>query len=95
MNGKYKIKNIIRAIPNCPINYEEKNNIAGGDDAQSAWFLCTNPKTDLKKIEDQKKFLKDYCSKDTLAVYYLIKYLMEESKKNEKKFNYKISESYS
>ena len=82
MNGKYKIKNIIKAIPNCPINYEEKDNIAGGDDAQSAWFICTNPKTEEKEIKNQKKFLKDYCSKDTLAVYYLVKYLMEESKNN-------------
>jgi len=82
MNGDWGIKSIIKAIPNCPVNYEEKDNIAGGNDAQLAWFICTDPKTDEKKIENQKKFLEDYCSKDTLAVYYLIKYLMEESKKN-------------
>ncbi len=82
MNGKYKIKNIIKAIPNCPINYEEKDNIAGGDDAQSAWFICTDPKTDEREKENQKKFLLDYCRKDTLSVYYLIKYLMEKTKNN-------------
>jgi len=82
MNGKYRIKNIIKAIPNCPINYEEKDNIAGGDDAQVAWFIYTNPKTDSKKREKLEKFLIDYCSKDTLAVYYLVKYLMEGSKNN-------------
>lgn len=85
MNGDWGIKSIIKAIPNCPVNYDGKDNIAGGDDAQLAWFIYTNPKTEAKVRENQKNFLIDYCSKDTLAVYYLIKYLMEESKKNEKK----------
>ena len=80
MNGDWGIKSIIKAIPNCPINYDEKDNIAGGDDAQLAWFVYTNPKTEVKVRENQKKFLLDYCSKDTLAIYYLVKYLMELSK---------------
>ena len=82
MNGDWGIKSIIKAIPNCPVNYDGKDNIAGGDDAQSAWFICTNPKTDEKEKENQKKFLIDYCSKDTLSVYCLIKYLMEKTKNN-------------
>ena len=77
MNGKYSIKKIIKTIPN-NISYDEKDNIAGGDDAQLAWFICTDPKTNEKEKQQQKKFLKDYCSKDTLALYYLVKYLIEK-----------------
>ena len=82
MNGDWGIKSIIKAIPKCPVNYDGKDNIAGGDDAQLAWFVYTNPKTEVKVRENQKKFLIDYCSKDTLAAYYLIKYLMEKTKNN-------------
>ena len=49
MNGNWGIKSIIKAIPNCPVNYDGKDNIAGGDDAQSAWFICTDPKTEAKR----------------------------------------------
>ena len=82
MNGNWGIKSIIKAIPSCPINYEEKDNIAGGNDAQLAWFICTDPKTDSNKREKQEKLLIDYCSKDTLALYYLVKYLMEKTNNN-------------
>ena len=34
------------------------------------------------KDPKKKKFLINYCSKDTLSVYYLIKYLMEKTKNN-------------
>ena len=34
----------------------------------------------LLSQEKQKELLIKYCSKDTLAVYYLVKYLMEKTK---------------
>mgnify|MGYP001318044838 FL=1 len=79
MNGDWGIKSIIKAIPN-DISYEEEGNIAGGQDAQIAWFIYTDPKTSNEEKENQKKLLLNYCSKDTLAVYYLVKYLMEKTK---------------
>ena len=33
-----------------------------------------------KKNQKQIKLLKAYCAKDTLAIYYLVKYLLEQSK---------------
>ena len=54
-------------------------NIDGGDAAQLAWFICTNPKTSDDDKKKEKKLLIDYCAKDTLAVYYLIKYLINKS----------------
>ena len=83
MNADWSIKSIIKTIPS-DINYEEKGNIAGGDDAQLAWFIYTDPKTSKEEKKKQKKLLIDYCSKDTLAVYYLVKYLMDSSKKQKK-----------
>jgi len=80
MNGEYGIKSIIKAISDSGISYEEKDNIAGGDEAQLAWFIYTDSKTSNKDKEKQKELLIDYCSKDTLAVYYLVKYLMEKTK---------------
>ena len=79
MNANWSIKSIIKTIPS-DINYEEKGNIAGGDEAQLAWFIYTDPKTSNEVKKKQKKLLIDYCSKDTLAVYYLVKYLMEKTK---------------
>ena len=75
-----KIKAINTVIPNSDISYEKKDNIVSGDDAQLAWFICTDPKTSNKEKEKQKRLLIDYCSKDTLAVYHLVKYLMEKTK---------------
>ncbi|MFL2888085.1 MAG: hypothetical protein CNC06_03055 [Pelagibacterales bacterium MED-G40] len=85
MNGQYKIKVINKVIPNSDINYEKKDNIVSGEDAELAWFIYTDPKTPKEEKKKQKKLLIDYCSKDTFAVYYLVKYLMEKSKKNKKK----------
>ena len=45
-----------------------------------AWFICTNPKTSNEERKKQEKNLIEYCKKDTLALYYLIKFLMEKSK---------------
>ena len=80
MNGDWGIKSIIKSLPESEISYEEEGNIAGGSEAGLAWFICTDPKTPNKEKDRQKELLKDYCSKDTLAVYYLVKYLMENSK---------------
>ena len=79
MNGDWGIKSIIKAIPNCPINYKELDNIDGGDGAQLAWFNFTNPKTSDKERKKQEKSLIEYCAKDTLALYYLIKFLIQKS----------------
>ena len=78
MNGDYDLKTIIKAIPS-DISYEEKDNIAGGNEAQLAWFIYTDPKTSNNDKEKQIKLLKVYCAKDTLAIYYLIKYLLEKA----------------
>ena len=80
MNGSWTIKSIIKAIPNSGVSYDEEDNIAGGSDAQLAWFICTDPKTFNNDKEKQKKLLLNYCSNDTLAVYHLVKYLMENIK---------------
>ena len=87
MNGNWRIKSIIKAIPDSGVSYDEEDNIAGGNDAQLAWFICTDPKTFNNDKEKRKRLLKDYCSKDTLAVYHLVKYLMEniKDKKNKRK----------
>ena len=77
MNGDWGIKSIVKAIPGCTINYEEEGNISGGTDAQLAWFINTDPNETKDRKEKQKKLLLEYCSKDTLAIYYLIKYLIE------------------
>jgi hypothetical protein len=79
MNGDYDLKTIIKAIPS-DVSYEEKDNIAGGNEAQLAWFIYTDPKTSNDDKEKQVKLLKAYCAKDTLAIYYLIKHLLEQSK---------------
>ena len=79
MNGKYDLKIIMKAIPS-DISYEEKDNIANGMEAQLAWFIYTDPKTSNNDKEKQIKLLKAYCAKDTLAIYYLVKYLIEQSK---------------
>jgi hypothetical protein len=76
MNGDYDLKKIIKAIPS-DISYEEKDNISGGTDAQLAWFIYTDPKTTNEEKEKQIKLLKEYCAKDTLAIYYLIKHLID------------------
>ena len=79
MNGDWGIKSIIKAIPDCKISYEGDDILSGGADAGLAWFICTDPKTIVEEKEKQKKLLLEYCSKDTLALYYLIKYFFDES----------------
>lgn len=80
MNGEYGIKKIIKSIP-ASISYEEEDNIEGGVGAQLAWFICTDQKTTEAEKKRQIKLLKEYCAKDTMAIYDLIKYLLNiESK---------------
>jgi DNA polymerase III epsilon subunit-like protein len=78
--GDYGLKKVIKAIPS-DINYEEDGNIGGGADAQMAWFICTDPKTSKEEKNKQIKLLLEYCTKDTLALYYLIKFLINYKKK--------------
>jgi len=82
MNGDYGIKNIImsKSIPS-DISYNEKDNIGSGTDAQLAWFICTEKNTSKKDKQKQIDLLIKYCSKDTLAIYHLLKYLINSSKK--------------
>jgi len=75
MNGEYGIKKIIKSIP-ASISYEEEDNIEGGVGAQLAWFIYTDPKTKEDEKIKQIKLLKEYCAKDTMAIYDLIKYLI-------------------
>lgn len=79
MNGDWGVKSIIKAIPNCPISYENEDDIGGGDGAQLAWFIYTNPITNDEVRNKQSQNLIEYCAKDTLALYYLIKFFMEIS----------------
>jgi hypothetical protein len=76
MNGDNDLKSIIKAIPS-DISYEEKGNISDGKEAQLAWFIYTDTETPPDKRKKQIELLKEYCSKDTLALYYLIKYLIK------------------
>jgi hypothetical protein len=78
MKGDYDLKNIIKAIPS-DISYEEKGNISDGKEAQLAWFVYTDQETPTDKRKKQIELLKVYCAKDTLAIYYLIKFLIEKS----------------
>ena len=82
MNGDYGIKNIImsKSIPS-DISYNEKDNIGSGTDAQLAWFIYTKKNTSKKDKQKQIDLLIKYCSKDTLAMYHLLKYLINSSKK--------------
>ena len=78
MNGKYGIKSIIKATAPSNINYDDKDGISSGEAAGLAWFIYTDPKTSKKEKDLQRKLLIEYCSKDTLVLYYLVKHLMEE-----------------
>jgi len=78
MKGDYDLKNIIKAIPS-DISYEEKGNISDGKEAQLAWFVYTDQETPTDKRKKQIELLKVYCAKDTLAIYCLIKFLIEKS----------------
>ena len=71
MNGDWTIKSIVKAIPNCKINYEDEDNISGGTDAQLHGLKIQILMRQKKKRKP--KLLLEYCSKDTLAIFHLIK----------------------
>ena len=76
LNGSYKLKDIIKVIPT-DISYEEEGNISGGLQATLAWLNHTDPNcSEITKNELTNNLLK-YCAKDTLALYDLFKYLMD------------------
>ena len=77
MFGKYSLKKIVQAIPT-KISYESEDEdaVSDGGDAQLAWFKCTDIETKPKEKENYKNELIKYCSKDTEAMYDLIKYFL-------------------
>jgi hypothetical protein len=83
MNGSSSIKEVVKAIPG-DIVYNKDDSMAGGADAMLAWFLYTDSKTSKEEKNELKKNLIEYCSKDTLAIYHLIKYLLDQKNINKK-----------
>ena len=81
MNGSSSLKEIVKSIPG-DIVYDKNESIAGGADATLAWFLYTDLKTSIEEKNELKKNLIEYCSKDTLALYHLIKYLLDQKNIN-------------
>jgi len=77
MFGKYSLKKIVQAIPT-QISYksEDEDAVSDGGDAQLAWFKCTDIESKHKEKENYKNELIKYCSKDTEAMYDLIKYFL-------------------
>ena len=80
MNGKFGLKEIIKAIPksNTNISYGKDDGLEGGTGAELAWAICTDPNTPNEEIENQKKLLKEYCAKDTFAMHDIVKYLIQK-----------------
>ncbi len=77
MRGKYGLKQIIKSIPSS-VSYEEEGAIAGGSEAQLAWFKCMDPEISNEEKEKEKKLLLEYCAKDTYALYNLVRYWMNK-----------------
>jgi len=78
MNGSWSLKDIVKAVPDS-VGYNELDVINDGNGAQLAWFICTEKNTNKVEIKRQSTLLKEYCSKDTLNLYYLLKYLIDLS----------------
>ena len=74
LNGSYSLKEIVKAIPTS-VSYTEEGALSGGDEAQISWFLATDPNITENKAAELRKKLKEYCAKDTYALYDLVKYL--------------------
>ena len=81
MNGSSSIKEVVKSIPG-DIVYDKDDSIAGGADAMLAWFIYTDPKTSKEEKKKLKENLIKYCSKDTFAIYHLIKYLLDQKSIN-------------
>jgi len=81
MMGSFSLKNVVKAIPNIEIDYNEKESIVrNGQDAQLAWFHITDPETSENGKEALRSELLRYCAKDTLALIELVKYLSLDDK---------------
>ena len=80
MNGSWSLKDIVNAVPDS-ISYNNLGEINDGNEAQLAWFICTEKNTSKEEIEKQSTLLKKYCSKDTLNPYYLLKHLINLSER--------------
>lgn len=76
MNGSWSLKDIVKAVPDS-IGYNELGAINDGNQAQLAWFICTEEDISKEEIQRQSALLKEYCSKDTLNLYYLLKHLFK------------------
>jgi len=80
MNGSWSLKDIVNAVPDS-ISYNNLGEINDGNEAQLAWFICTEKNTSKEEIKKQSTLLKKYCSKDTLNPYYLLKHLINLSER--------------
>ena len=74
MNGSFSIKDIVKAIPT-NVDYNSLDGLSGGDQAQVAWFKCTDPDTPQVNKNKWVSRLKKYCAQDTLAMYHLVRFL--------------------
>ena len=84
MNGSSSLKEVVKSIPG-DIVYDKNDSMAGGADAMLAWFIYTDPKTSNNARSELKRNLIEYCSKDTLALYHLIKYLLDQKNTTKKR----------
>ena len=73
MMGSYSIKDIVKAIPTS-VDYADEF-VASGNDAQIAWFCCTDPKIQGAEKRNWVERIKRYCAKDTLAMVDLMRHL--------------------
>ncbi len=73
MMGSYSIKEIVKAIPTS-VDYADEY-VTSGNDAQIAWFCCTDKNCKEEEKSKWSDSLRQYCAKDTLAMVDLIKYL--------------------
>lgn len=74
LNGSYSLKEIVKAIPTS-VDYSERDSLSGGDEAQISWFKATDPSITPDAELILRRKLREYCAKDTFALYDLIKYL--------------------
>jgi hypothetical protein len=73
MMGSYSIKDIVKAIPTS-VEYADEF-VASGNDAQIAWFCCTDSMVKVEEKAEWIERIKRYCAKDTLAMVDLMRHL--------------------
>jgi len=73
MMGSYSIKEIVKALPTS-VEYADEF-VASGNDAQIAWFCCTDPMVKAEEKANWIERIKRYCAKDTLAIVDLMRHL--------------------